>query len=363
MSKTYHRLVPRGVPDLLSLVIPLYNEQESLPRLRVQLADFLAGLPFPAEIVIVNDGSSDRSLDFLLEWAAEDPRLRVLNLARNFGHQLAASAGLDHAAGDAIVLMDADLQDPLEVIGEMIEQYRAGYDVVMGKRAKRLGESWFKRLTAWMFYRAMKLLIFRDLEEDVGDFRLISRACLDALSRMREVHRFLRGMVCWVGFPQTSVSYVRNPRVSGETKYPLRKMLRFAWTAAISFSPAPLRLSFALGVIAALGGLGEGVYAVARTMLGLYTVPGWTSLVVVVCLIGGAILMSIGVLGEYVARIYEESKGRPLYIVASYANLYSGNSTGDEAGLHQLQQALARDRAPVLSSRDRPHDYQPKITR
>ncbi len=290
MSKAYHRLVPRRGPDLLSIVIPLYNEQETLPHLRAQLTGFLEGLPCPAEVMIVNDGSSDNSLDLLLAWASDDPRVRVLNLARNFGHQCAASAGLDHASGDAVVLIDADLQDPLEVIFEMIAQYRAGYDVVMGKRAQRQGEGRFKRGTAWLFYRLMKLLIYPDLEEDVGDFRLISRPCLSALNRMRETHRFLRGMVCWVGFPQTTVSYVRQPRLLGETKYPLRKMLLFAWTAAVSFSPAPLRLSFGLGALAAAVGIADGIYAVTRALLGYYNVPGWTSVMVVVCLIGGAIL-------------------------------------------------------------------------
>lgn len=330
MPQTYHRLIPRPEPSLLSLVIPLYNEEDTVPYLRSTLTTFLAHLPCPAEIVLVNDGSSDASLDHLLEWATEDPRVRVLNLARNFGHQAAATAGLDHASGDAIVLMDADLQDPIEVTLDMIAQYQAGYDVVMGKRIQRNGEGLFKRASAWLFYRLMKLLILRDLEPDVGDFRLISRSCLNALTSMRETHRFLRGMVSWVGFSQTVVPYVRQARERGVTKYPLRKMLVFAWTAAVSFSPTPLRVSFGLGVLVALAGLAEGVYAVARTMLGLYTVPGWTSVIVVVCLIGGAILISIGVLGEYVGRIFEESKGRPLYIVATSANV-AGCETEREA--------------------------------
>jgi glycosyltransferase involved in cell wall biosynthesis len=345
--QTYHRLVPRRGPDLLSIVIPLYNEQETLPHLRSKLTAFLDGLRYPAEVVLVNDGSSDRSIDLLFEWASADPRVRVLSLARNFGHQCAASAGLDHASGDAVVLIDADLQDPLEVIPEMIAQYQAGYGVVMGKRIARQGEGWFKRSTAWLFYRLMRLLVYPGLEKDVGDFRLISRGCLNAVNHMRETHRFLRGMVCWVGFPQTTVTYVRQPRVLGSTKYPLRQMLLFAWTAAVSFSPAPLRLAFALGVLTAMAGLAEGIYAVVRTLLGLYNVPGWTSVIVVVCLIGGAVLMSIGVLGEYVARIFEESKGRPLYIVAASANLHD---TDD--GLRSLNDVLLRDQNPT-------HDYHP----
>ncbi len=321
MPQTYHRLTPRSEPGLLSIIIPLYNEEDSLPYLRSELTSFLATLPYPSEVVLVNDGSSDASLDHLLEWASHDHRVRVLNLARNFGHQSAATAGLDHASGDAIVLMDADLQDPLKVILDMVSKYRAGYDVVMGKRVKREGESLFKRASAWLFYRLMSTLVLRELEPDVGDFRLVSRACLNALNEMRETHRFLRGMVCWVGFAQTTVSYIRQPRSGGVTKYPLRKMLLFAWTAAISFSPTPLRVSLGLGFLVALAGIVEGIYAVTRILLGLYVVPGWTSVIVVVCLIGGAILISIGVLGEYIGRIFEESKGRPLYIVATSANL------------------------------------------
>ncbi len=351
MARPNHRLVPRGGPDLLSIVIPLYNEEDTLPELRSRLTEFLARLPFPTEILLVNDGSSDASVGLLWAWAIQDSRVRVLNLARNFGHQCAATAGLDHAAGDAVVLMDADLQDPLEVIFEMIERYQSGYDVVMGKRTRRQGESLFKRGSAWLFYRTMKLLIYRDLEEDVGDFRLISRACLNALRQMRETHRFLRGMVCWVGFPQTSVPYVRKPRLHGVTKYPLRKMLLFAWTAALSFSPTPLRVSFGLGVLAALAGIGEGIYAVACTLLGIYTVPGWTSLIAVTCLIGGAILISIGVLGEYVGRIFEEGKGRPLYIVATSLNVEPalperGNIRGTDAFLNLSKAVGENDSEP-----------------
>jgi dolichol-phosphate mannosyltransferase len=241
----------------------------------------------------------------------------VLNLARNFGHQAAATAGLDHATGGAIVLMDADLQDPPEVVAQMLAEYRKGYDVVYGQRVSRAGETAFKRATAWGFYRIMRTLIHPDLPADVGDFRLVSRNCLNALLSMRETHRFLRGMVAWVGFPQSFVPYARGSRVAGTTKYPLRKMLQFAWTAAVSFSPTPLRLSFALGVLIAGVGVLETVNAIARIMLGLFVVPGWTSLLVVNCLVGGSILISIGVLGEYVGRIFEASKDRPLYVIAS----------------------------------------------
>ncbi len=303
-TQTYHHLIPREYPGLLSIVIPVWNEQEVVPFLRMRLASFMNELPCPAELILVNDGSSDRTLDLLLDWAAADPRVKIVNLARQFGHQAASTAGLDHAAGDAVVLMDADLQDPPEVILDMLAEYCRGFDVVYGRRTSRQGETIFKRATAWIFYRLMRALIYRDLPVDVGDFRLISRRCLDALIAMRETHRFLRGMVAWVGFAQTAVPYVRQPRVKGETKYPLVKMLRFAWTAAISFSPTPLRLSFALGVLLGVIGMAQGINAVVRHMLGMFTVPGWTSLMVAICFIGGAILISIGILGEYIGRIF-----------------------------------------------------------
>jgi len=256
----------------------------------------------------------------LMAWAADDARVRVLGFARNFGHQIAVTAGLDHASGDAVVVLDADLQDPPEVIHAMLFQYCRGYDVVYGRRTVRKGETVFKRFTAWAFYRLMRAAIHPDLPADAGDFRLISRRCLNALAQMRETHRFLRGMISWVGFPQTAVEYERDPRAAGETKYSMRKMLRFAWTAAISFSPLPLRISFGFAVILALIALTQAINAIVRTALGLYTVPGWTSLMIVLCLIGSAILISIGVLGESLARIFEESKHRPLYVITEAVN-------------------------------------------
>lgn len=315
--QTRHWLRPRGCPRLLSIVIAVYNEQEVLPLLRARLHTLVNTLPSRVELIFVNDGSSDESLGHLLDWAATDSRVTVLNLARNFGQQAAVTAGLDHATGDAVVVIDADLQDPPEVIPAMLEEYAKGYDVVYGRRISRAGETAFKRLTAWLFYRIMRVLVHRDLPADVGDFRLISRACLDAVLQMRETHRFLRGMIAWVGFPQTSVPYARDSRAAGETKYPFHKMLLLAWTAAVSFSPTPLRLSFVLGFLTALVGMLQAINAVVRSLLGLYVVPGWSSVIIVTCLIGGSILASLGVLGEYVGRIFEASKQRPLYLVAS----------------------------------------------
>jgi dolichol-phosphate mannosyltransferase len=318
---TYHLLQPRAYPETLSLVIPIYNEQEALPFLRAALEEFAKELHGACEIVLVNDGSSDRTLDQLLDWASVDPRVKVLHLSRNFGHQIAATAGLDHASGNAVVLIDADLQDPLPVVHRMIAKYCEGYDVVYGQRSARAGESWFKRLTAWAFYRLMKTLVYADLPVDTGDFRLISRQCMLGLQSMRETHRFLRGMVAWVGYPQTAVLYERAPRIKGQTKYPLKKMLAFAWTAATSFSTLPLKLSWVMGCLVGLFGVEEGIRAMIAALMGWYLVPGWTSLMVVTTLIGGALLMSIGVLGQYVGKVYEQAKGRPLYLVSRTYNL------------------------------------------
>jgi polyisoprenyl-phosphate glycosyltransferase len=315
MQSAAELLIPRRQPALLSIVIPLYNEQEMVPLLRRHLQSILEKSPCPWELILVNDGSSDGTLAALRQWAAEEPNVVALALSRNFGHQAAATAGLDVASGDAIVLMDADLQDPPELVFEMLAKYIEGYDVVYAQRRERLGESWFKRHSAWLFYRMMRLAIDKRLPPDTGDYRLISRQCLDALRQMREQHRFLRGMVAWVGFPQTAVRFVRQPRAAGESKYPLRKMIRFAWTAALSFSPTPLRVVFFLSFLVALIGLVAGGYSLTALLMGLPVVPGWTSIMVTQSLIGACILLSIGVAGEYVAKIYEESKGRPLYIV------------------------------------------------
>jgi polyisoprenyl-phosphate glycosyltransferase len=327
---TSHLLAPRGCPARLSLVIPMYNEEAMIGPLREAVNSFARTLPTEVELVLVNDGSSDRTIVLLAEWAAADHRVRVLHLSRNFGHQIAATAGLDHATGDAVVLLDADLQDPLAVIHQMIDRYCDGYDVVYGQRESRAGESAYKRFTAWLFYRIMRTLVYRELPPDVGDFRLISRPCLDAVKQMRETHRFLRGMVAWAGFPQVAVAYHRQRRVAGVTKYPLRKMLAFSWVAATSFSTLPLRLSVIMGAIVGIIGVEEGIRAILAHFLGWYTIPGWTSLTVLVALIGSALLMSIGILGEYVAKLYEQSKGRPLYVVAR--TFGAGAETPPKAG-------------------------------
>ena len=319
--ETYHILQPRPSPARLSLVIPVYNEEAAVDFLRAEVERFMGEVASEMEVILVNDGSSDRTIDKIGAWAAEDRRIKVLHLSRNFGHQIASTAGLDYATGDAVVLIDADLQDPLPVVHQMLERYRGGYDVVYGQRVARQGESAVKLFTAWAYYRVMRLMVYKRLPLDAGDFRLISRECLNGLKRMRETHRFLRGMVAWVGYPQIAVKYQRARRVAGETKYPLRRMLALAWTAATSFSTVPLQISIVLGLITGIIGIEEGIRAILAALLGWYVVPGWTSLMVVTSIIGSALLISVGILGQYIGKIYEQLKERPLYLVSRTFNV------------------------------------------
>ncbi len=341
-------LQTRPDPALLSLVVPCYNEEHSLPLFAAEMTRFIDASPYPCEVVLVNDGSSDRTLEFLADWSARDRRIKILSLSRNFGHQLAATAGVDYAAGDAVVLIDADLQDPLDVIHEMVAQYRNGYDVVCGQRTARMGENIFKRATAWFFYRLMQIFFLKSLPHDVGDFRLMSRRCVDSLRSMRELHRFLRGMVAWVGYPQICVLYERQARVAGTTKYPLSRMIRLAWYAAVSFSPLPLRMSFFAGGLMALLAVEEAVRALVAHFSGR-TVPGWTSLMIVLCVSNAALLITVGILGEYVGKIFEESKGRPLYIVADAWNVspispISDTQASDRSAEHEHESAAPERR-------------------
>ncbi len=334
MAKDF--LTSRPNPRLLSIVMPFYNEEEMFSLLRPRITEFLDNSPYPCELVAVNDGSSDRTIFLLVEWSQADSRIKVLNLSRNFGHQHASTAGVDYANGDAIVLMDADMQDPLEVVHRMVQEYCRGYDVVCGQRVTRSGESPFKKFTAWAFYRFMRMFFLKSLPQDVGDFRLMSRRCVDSLREMRELHRFLRGMVAWVGYPQICIPYERQARAAGETKYPLRKMLRLAWTAAVSFSALPLRFSFIGAGAMTLVAIEEAVRAVI-VHFSHRTVPGWTSLMVILCLSNAALMIAVGILGEYVGRIYEEGKGRPLYIVSDTWNMSErkGGEMNANSQLHE----------------------------
>lgn len=317
----------------LSLVIPVYNEEQTIPELDRRLRGFLSALSSVGdswEVVFVEDGSKDASRALLLKMAEAEPRFRVVAFSRNFGHQLAITAGVDRAEGDAVVVMDADLQDPPEVVGEMLERFREGYDVVYGVRKKRHGETFFKRATAAIFYRLMRAMTGVTIPLDAGDFRLMSRPVVLTLRALREQHRFVRGMVSWVGFRQVAVSYDREARFAGETKYPLRKMLRFALDGITSFSVLPLRVATWLGVLAGLVAVLVGIWAVTVRFLGLGTVPGWTTIMFAVALGSSAQLLMTGVLGEYIGRIYEEIKRRPLYVVEREINfdkLHTGSDT------------------------------------
>jgi polyisoprenyl-phosphate glycosyltransferase len=303
-----------------SLVVPAHNEQGAIEELAARLGRVMDSLDGAAEAILVDDGSTDRTYELMLEAARRDSRLRLVRLSRNFGHQMALTAGVDLAVGEAVIVLDADLQDPPEVILELTERWREGYDVVYAVRDIREGDTRFKRVTAAAFYRAFNRLSEVQVPVDVGDFRLIDRRVVDVFSRMRESSRFVRGMFSWIGLRQTGVLYRRHERFAGETKYPLRKMLRFAAIGVVSFSASPLRAALNLGFFASLLSFFVGIFAVVMKLTGEFTVPGWASILVLVTLIGGVQLIILGVIGEYIADIHVEVKQRPLYVVSELVN-------------------------------------------
>lgn len=305
--------------QLLSIVIPCFNEEEVIAETMRRLNTFCAELSnLNVELIFVDDGSRDRTRELLKEYAAEDSKLRIIGFARNFGHQIAATAGIDAANGDAVVLIDADLQDPPEVIHQMITKWQEGYDVVYATRTERHGESAFKLATARSFYRLLNQLSDVLIPLDTGDFRLMSKNVVDTLRAMPERDRFIRGMVSWVGFKQIALPYKRAERFAGESKYPLSKMLRFAIDGILSFSTKPLQMSVGMGFICALLSILGIFYALYLRLFTNVWVEGWTALMIAVLFIGGIQLISVGILGEYVGRIYNEIKRRPLYVVQEY---------------------------------------------
>lgn len=303
-----------------SLVVPAYNEEGVIEELAARLGDVMDQLDGDAEAILVDDGSRDRTYQLMLEASRDDPRIRAIRLSRNFGHQTALTAGVDVTTGDAVIVMDADLQDPPEVVLELAARWREGYDVVYAIRDIRDGETRFKRATAAAFYRAFNRISEIKVPLDVGDFRLVDRRVLDVFARMRESNRFVRGMFSWIGLRQTGVLYHRHERFAGETKYPLRKMLRFAATGVISFSAAPLRAALNLGFLVSGLSFALALWSVIVKLAGFYHVPGWTSIVVVTSLIGGIQLIVLGVIGEYIGDIHAEVKRRPLYVVSQVEN-------------------------------------------
>ena len=298
-----------------SFVIPVLNERETLPELYRRLEAVMAQLDGPAEIVIVDDGSTDGSFALLQELHARDARVKAVRLSRNFGHQIALTAGLDHALGNAVIIMDGDLQDPPEVALELARRWREGFDVVYAIREGRDGESRLKLATAKWFYRLMGRMSEVPIPVDAGDFRLVDRRAVDAVASMREHSRYLRGMFAWVGYDQSGVRYSRAARHAGRTKFPLRKMLSFALDGIVSFSAAPLRLALGLGFLVSALSMLAGVLAVGFRITGAYEVPGWASIVVGMSFLGGVQLTVLGVMAAYIARIHEEVKHRPLYLV------------------------------------------------
>jgi len=306
---------PRGARErpVYSVVAPVYNEEETLPHFYDRLTAVMEGLGESYEIVLVNDGSRDGSYRAMRALHERDPRVVVVDFSRNFGHQIAISAGLDHARGDAVAIIDSDLQDPPEVIAELVARWRAGAEVVYAQRRSRLGETRFKLLTAAAFYRLIGRLTSIDIPRDTGDFRLLDRKVVDTLVRMREHHRFMRGLSVWVGFRQEAVRYDRAERFAGETKYPLTKMVRFSLDAITSFSHVPLQLATTLGfLIAGVSFLGIIIAAIVRFFNG--SIVGQGTTISVVLFLGGIQLIFLGVIGEYLGRIYDEVRARPLYI-------------------------------------------------
>ncbi|MGH7586456.1 MAG: glycosyltransferase family 2 protein [Gemmatimonadales bacterium] len=314
-----------SLPEL-SAVVPVFNEQESLAELHRRVSGVLDGLGVSWEMILVNDGSRDRTPAILDDLCACDPRCRAIHLSRNFGHQAALAAGLDHARGRAVVVLDADLQDPPELLGPMLEAWRAGHEIVYARRTVRQREPLLKRLSAWGFYRILRRLSDVDIPTDSGDFCLMDRQVVDLLTSMPERNRYVRGLRAWVGFRQAAIPYERPPRFAGEPKYTFRKSLGLAVSGVLSLSRSPLRLATWLGLIVSLASFLLAIWFVVQRLTVGFNVRGWASTTVIILFLGGVQLLTIGVIGEYLGRIYDEVKQRPLYVVQSRAGF------GDEPG-------------------------------
>ena len=297
-----------------TIIAPIYNEIDNISLLYTRISEVMAQTGEPWEFVMVDDGSSDGSTEAILELKAQDDRVKPVIFARNFGHQIAVTAGLDYSKGDAVIIIDADLQDPPEVILDLIQKWKEGFEVVYAVRSKRVGETWFKLFTASAFYRLIQRITDVNIPMDTGDFRLLDRKVVQVLNGMREKHRFLRGMSVWVGFKQTGVEYERAERFAGETKYPLKKMIRFASDAITGFSYFPLQLAMYLGFISTGISIISILVVIVLRLAGSQAFFGQATTLIAVLFLGGVQLISIGLLGEYIGRLYDEAKGRPLYI-------------------------------------------------
>lgn len=304
-----------------SVVIPVFNEDAVLPETYKRLSAVMESTGEPYELIFVNDGSSDCTAGILREICGRDPNVKLVDFSRNFGHQPASTAGMDYSVGEAIVLIDADLQDPPEIIPQMLCKWREGYDVVYGVRKKRNGESWFKRLTASLFYRFIRSMTDVDMPLDTGDFRLIDRKVCRALSNISEKNRYIRGIISWLGFSQTGIEYVRDKRFAGESKYPLKKMLRFACDGIASFSYKPLKLASYCGGFMSVLSFAYLLVVIWQKLFTNTTVAGWASILAVSLFFNGIVLIILGIIGAYIGRIYDEVKGRPLYVVKETRNI------------------------------------------
>ncbi len=314
-----------------SVIVPAFNEQPVIEETYKRLKKVMDGIGEPYELIFVNDGSSDRTGEILERIHHTDPHLKAIHFSRNFGHEAATTAGLDHASGQCIIIIDADLQDPPEIIPEMIEKWKQGYEIVYGKRKQRKGESTLKKTTSALFYRFLQRMTEIDIPADVGDFRLIDRKVCNALKHMREKNRYMRGIISWVGFRQTAIEFVREERWAGETKYNLKKLLRLAWDAITAFSYKPLKIATYLGF--ALSGI-SFIYllvVICEKLFTQKTVPGWASIMVINLFFNGIVLIMLGLLGEYIGRIFEETKNRPLYIIHKAQGFESTPSNHEES--------------------------------
>ncbi|MFF2094375.1 glycosyltransferase family 2 protein [Paenibacillus sp. NPDC058174] len=315
-----------------SIIVPMFNEEEVIGHTYLQLKTVMDGYGESYELIFVNDGSRDRTVEIVDGICRNDRNVRLINFSRNFGHQIAITAGMDYAKGEAVIIIDADLQDPPEVMLQMIEKWKEGYEVVYGKRLKRKGETAFKKITAMLFYRTMRSMTNFDIPMDTGDFRLIDRKVCDVLRGLKEKNRFVRGLVSWVGFRQTSVEYVREERFAGETKYPLKKMISFALDGITSFSYKPLKIATYIGFFLSVTSFLYLMVVVYQKLFTSYNQVGWTSIVAINLLFNGIILMLLGLIGEYIGRIYDESKNRPLYIVRE-AQGFEDNERQEQASV------------------------------
>jgi len=303
---------------LVSVIVPVYNEQDVLLAFHERLSAALADVRYAIEVVYINDGSTDNTLALLSDLYEQDPRVSLVDLSRNFGKEIAMTAGLHKAQGDAVVVIDADLQDPPELIPQLITEWENGYDVVYARRSQRKGETWLKKTSAASFYRVIQRLSKVRIPQDTGDFRLLSRRAVEALNTLPEQHRFMKGLFAWIGYKQKAVYYDRDPRYAGQTKWNYWKLWNFAIEGITSFTTAPLKFATYIGFVTAFAAFVYGSYIVVRTLIFGNPVPGYPSLIVIILFLGGIQLMAIGVVGEYVGRIFTETKQRPLYFLNDY---------------------------------------------